>query len=238
MNDSRTITGLLAGNHSVGLLDVASTCVVSDQNPRTINVPAGGASQTNFAITCTAPANQPPTANFTPNCNGLDCSFTSTSSDPDGTITSQQWNFGDGTTGSGASPSHHYNAANTYQVTLTVRDNGGLTDVLSKDVVVSQPPVFDQPPIVDAGSEESVLLALSYPLKGASFTDPDHDGPWTVSINWGDGSSPSTFPMGTEGSISRSHTYVLGTFTIRVTVTDFHGNSAFAEKVLHVLQIL
>src|SRR5207249_11882098 len=61
-NGSVTFNALTAGDHSVGLTDVASNCVVSGQNPRTINVPAGGTPQTNFTITCSAPANQPPTA--------------------------------------------------------------------------------------------------------------------------------------------------------------------------------
>jgi PKD repeat protein len=237
MNDTRTITGLLAGNHSVGLLDVATTCVVSGQNPRTVNVPAGGATQTNFAITCTAPANLPPVAAFTPSCNFLDCSFTSTSSDPDGTITSQQWNFGDGTTGSGASPSHHYTAANTYKVTLTVTDNGGATDVLSKDVVVTEPPVFNQPPVVTAGLDQHPLVGLVFNLDGASFSDPDHDGPWTVTIDWGDGTSPRTFPMASEGTISGSHSYAglaLTQYTLTVTVVDAHGNRSSASKKVTV----
>jgi len=237
MNDSRTITGLLAGNHSVGLLDVASNCVVSAPNPRTVNVPAGSATQTNFVITCSAPANLPPTAAFTPSCNFLDCSFTSTSSDPDGTITSQQWDFGDGSTGSGASPSHHYNAANTYRVTLTVTDNGGLTDVLSKDVVVTQPPVFNQPPVVNAGTDpQSVLVGLLFRLDGASFTDPDHDGPWTVTIDWGDSSQPLTF-QANEGPINGSHSYTgvaLTEYTLTVTVVDAHGNRNSASKKVKI----
>ena len=50
------------------------------------------------------------------------------SSDPDGTITSYQWNFGDGRTGTGPTPTHTYSLAGDYTVTLTVTDNGALTD--------------------------------------------------------------------------------------------------------------
>src|SRR5439155_195659 len=85
-NGSVTFRGLTPDNHSVSLSDVATNCAVSGQNPRTVAVTAGNTTQTNFTITCNPPPNQPPTANFTPDCNGLDCSFTSTSSDPDGTI--------------------------------------------------------------------------------------------------------------------------------------------------------
>jgi len=236
VNGSVTYNGLTAGNHPVGLSDVASNCVVSGQNPRTVAVSAGNTAQTSFAVTCTAPANQPPTAAFTASCNALDCTFTSTSSDPDGTIATQQWNFGDNTTGSGASPSHHYNAAGTYTVTLTVTDNGGATNVLFKDVAVTQPPPFNQPPVVTAGGDQDVLIGAGFTLQGASFSDPDHDGPWTVTINWGDGTTPTTFGAA-EGSIPGSHTYgtlLPATYPLTITVVDGHGNVGSGTKTVRV----
>src|SRR5438874_9374525 len=39
--------------------------------------------------------NQPPTAAFTASCPTLTCSFTDQSSDPDGTIATWDWDFGD-----------------------------------------------------------------------------------------------------------------------------------------------
>ncbi len=43
--------------------------------------------------------------------------------DSDGYITSYEWDFGDGSTGSGIAPNHAYSSAGTYNVTLTVWDN-------------------------------------------------------------------------------------------------------------------
>ncbi len=49
----------------------------------------------------------------------------SASSDPDaGQTLSFSWNFGDGNSGTGATPSHTYAAAGNYIVSLTVTDNG------------------------------------------------------------------------------------------------------------------
>ncbi|HEX2307266.1 MAG TPA: PKD domain-containing protein [Jatrophihabitantaceae bacterium] len=70
--------------------------------------------------------NQLPTASATGGCTGQTCDFDGTnSSDPDGSIASYAWDFGDGTTGTGATPTHHYNQAGTYTVSLVVTDNRG-----------------------------------------------------------------------------------------------------------------
>jgi PKD repeat protein len=67
----------------------------------------------------------------------------SQSSDPDGTITSYSWDFGDGTTGTGVSVSHSYTAAGTFVAKLTVSDDKGKSSSSTKSIVASsstQPP--------------------------------------------------------------------------------------------------
>jgi subtilisin family serine protease len=82
--------------------------------------------------------NDPPAAAFTYACSGLECSFDGTgSSDPDGTIASFTWDFGDGGTASGSAAGHPYSTAGTYKVTLTVTDERGAADTESKAVTVS-----------------------------------------------------------------------------------------------------
>ena len=85
-----------------------------------------------------------PTANFTYTsvCQGNPTQFTSTSTtNPSGQqIQSYTWNFGDGQTGSGATTSHTYASAGTYQVTLTVSCGGHCTSQITHPVVVSGPP--------------------------------------------------------------------------------------------------
>ncbi len=53
----------------------------------------------------------------------------SASTDPDGTITSYAWNFGDGATGTGSVIWHQYASVGSFAVTLTVTDNLGASTV-------------------------------------------------------------------------------------------------------------
>ncbi len=81
--------------------------------------------------------NLPPTASFTYGCDGLTCTFDGTSSwDSDGFVTSHQWDFGDGGTGSGATTAHTYAAAGEFLVTLTVTDDDGASAVSTHTVGV------------------------------------------------------------------------------------------------------
>jgi len=81
--------------------------------------------------------NAAPTANFTFTTSGLTATFADASTDSDGTIASRVWSFGDGGTATTAAPSHAYAAAGSYNVTLTVTDNGGATGSVTKLVTVA-----------------------------------------------------------------------------------------------------
>src|SRR5206468_718491 len=99
---------------------------------------SGGTGSTSQSVTVT-PSNQPPTAAFTRSCTGLACSFTSTSSDPDGSVASWSWTFGDGATSTAQNPPHTYAAGGTYSVGLAVTDNQGATNSTSQLLTVVAP---------------------------------------------------------------------------------------------------
>ncbi|MCV2395822.1 PKD domain-containing protein [Actinotalea sp. M2MS4P-6] len=155
--------------------------------------------------------NDPPTAAFTATPGLLSVAVDgSASSDPDGTVVSYAWTFGDGGTATGATASHDYAAGGSYPITLTVTDDLGATDTLSQVVDVPEPP--NQAP---TASFSSSVTDLTVTLDGSSSTDPDGT---VVSYLWdlGDGS--------TDTGATTSHTYAAGgTYTVELTVTDNDG---------------
>jgi hypothetical protein len=89
---------------------------------------------------------------------------------------------------------------------------------------------------VNAGSDETAVTGLLFSERW-SFTDANHNGPWTYTINWGDGSTTSG-TVTSEGSFSTGHKYVTllpRSYTIRITVRDAAGASASDTKVVSVL---
>ena len=119
--------------------------------------------------------NVPPTASFTFNCTDLACTFNGTaSSDPDGSIASYSWDFGDGNGSTAASPSHSFAASGDYSVSLTVTDNEGATGGTSQTVSVSdgsQPPPAAE--IVLTGTRASNGGTITLNWTGATTANVD-----------------------------------------------------------------
>ncbi|GAB3669833.1 hypothetical protein GCM10027589_38050 [Actinocorallia lasiicapitis] len=105
------------------------------------NALAAGVISQHYAVGSGAQApNQLPTAAQTSSCTFLECAFdASGSTDPDGSIVSYAWDFGDGSTGTGATPSHTFPAGGTYNVQVTVTDDKGGTNGKLKTVTVNAP---------------------------------------------------------------------------------------------------
>ncbi len=94
-------------------------------------------------VTITEVANQPPTASFTVSCASLECTFTNTSTDADGTIASYAWDFGDPTSPDNTStvedPVHvyTYTELTSVTVTLTATDDDAEAGSTTQEFTVS-----------------------------------------------------------------------------------------------------
>jgi DNA/RNA endonuclease G (NUC1) len=144
--------------------------------------------------------------------------------DPNGTIASFAWDFGDGGSGTGETVTHVYAQDGSYTARLTITDSDGLTDTAT--VVVN---VTNVVPVVGAVPDASVNVGAAYTLS-ASFTDPGADA-WTATVNWGDGSAPSSVGL-TGRSFSLTHTYATADlYTVTVTIADDDSSTARTHSV-------
>lgn len=177
---------------------------------------------------------QPPLALATgpaaPIAEGGEASFSAAGSvDPNGSIVSYAWDFGDGGSGTGATATHVYAQDGTFSARLTITDNDGLTDSVVVPVTV-----VNVVPVVSAVPDGGVNVGEAYTVSG-TFTDPGADA-WTVTVDWGDGSAPNTLAV-TSRSFSLSHTYATADlYTVTVTVADDDSTTSRTHSVTVVQQ--
>ncbi len=164
------------------------------------------------------PTNQPPTAAFTGSCALLSCSVDAAgSSDPDGSIASYSWNWGDGTTTSGATSSHAYTVAGSYPVTLTVIDNAGTPTTVSHVLIAERPPNI-------APSAAFTVSCNNFDCATNSSGSADPDGVIAGYLwNWGDGTTST-------GADAPHHYLSPGSRTVTLTVTDDRAATATATR--------
>ena len=177
-----------------------------------------------------APANLPPVADANGPYSGTvgtPVTFDgSGSTDPDGnnTIASYAWDFGDGASGTGVNPTHTYGAPGSYTVTLTVTDDGGLTDTASSSANIG---AGNAPPIADANGPYSGTVGIAVTFNGSASTDPDGT---IVAYDW-------TFGDGNTGTgVNPTNTYAAaGIYTVTLTVTDDGGLTDTATSTASIV---
>ncbi len=189
-----------------------------------------GTAITSIQIVVDPPANQIPVAMITAPATGtagmpvtLDGSG---STDTDGTIVSYDWDFGDTMIGTGMSTTHTYATPGTFTVTLTVTDDAGATNSVMTDIIVTvgAPPGNIPPAAMISGPTTGTEgMAVTFDASGSL----DLDG-MIVSYDWDLGDTM------TATGISVTHTYTVGVYTVKLTVTDDTGatNSAMMDIVI------
>ncbi|MBN1306545.1 MAG: S8 family serine peptidase [Chitinispirillaceae bacterium] len=182
------------------------------------------------ALDYSAVPNTPPEANAGGPYEGtedIDVNFDgSGSGDAEGDPLTYSWDFGDGSTGSGVSPSHAYAAGGEYAITLIVND--GKENSTPSTTIANITEVND-PPVADAGPDRSAVVDDAVQFDGSASYDID--GP-IVSYAWdfGDGETAT-------GAIV-SHTYaVAGNYTVTLTVADDLGETAEDIAIVTVAEL-
>ena len=119
--DGATETGSAVTHTYDALATYAVTCTVTDAN--------GDAGTCTLEVEVTSTPNQRPICDisYDPARSLVDeaITFSSNASDPDGTVASVDWDFGDGGTASGEAATHAYAGRGVYTVVCTVTDDQG-----------------------------------------------------------------------------------------------------------------
>jgi len=172
--------------------------------------------------------NVPPIANFSwdplsPSTADL-INFTDLSYDTDGVLVNWSWDFGDGNISFDINPFHNYSDDGVYIVNLTVVDDDGAFDTLTKNItILNVLPIanFSWDPLSPSTADLINFTDLSY----------DTDG---VIVNW-------SWDFG-DGNISFNQNPLYsyadnGTYTINLTIQDDDGEINFISKIIIITNI-
>jgi len=162
-------------------------------------------------------SSMPPVANFsgTPSTVNVGGSVTFTDLSTN-TPTSWSWNFGDGNSSSIQNPSHTYNTAGIYTVSLTATNtNGSDTETKTNYITVNT-----------SGSEPMAAFTANHTtiieVGTINFSDQSTNTPTSWSWNFGDGE--------TSNSQNPLHSYTtLGSYTVSLTVSNSYGSDTVTK---------
>ena len=117
------------------------------------------------------------------------------SSDPDGDVLTFEWDFGDGTTGTGIRPNHLYEKIGNFTVVLTVSDDGELSSVAQTWVLVS----IRTYSVEFKLNQATIPLLAGYTSESATSTET-HVYPYNLTnvnynLQWEEDETSDNFPL-------------------------------------------
>jgi len=165
-----------------------------------------------YELANNAPASIGPMADFTYEDT---IQFTGEATDSDGDeIVAWHWDFGDGNTSDEQNPTHRYPNGGTFEVTLTVTDERGITGSVTKTIEVEGPP--NEPPTIEEITADPENPAEDQDVQfGAVVSDPDQPAATAFTYAWDFGDET------TSATAAPVHSYAEdGSYTVTLTVTD------------------
>ena len=147
--------------------------------------------------------------------------------DPDGSIVSYEWDFGDKSTSTDAAPTHIYRKLGNFTVTLTVTDDDGNSTQNSTYVVITRtlnyPP---DKPLINGSTKGSVNVDYNFTIQS---TDSDDDK-IKYSIDWRDNKEITITGLLTNGTATTVfHNWTKpDVYTIKVYAID--DKDTYSEK--------
>jgi len=194
---------------------------------------ASGSISNVVSVTALGGGDTPPTAGFTffpssPIVN-QGVQFADASVDPDGTVVSWAWDFGDGSTSLTANPAHTFTAAGDFAVQLEVRDDNGSAANVSRVVSVIASGGGNVAPVADFTF--SPLLPTVNQTVAFADASTDADGTM-VSWAWDFGDGVGSSASGPVHAFTAA-----GDYLVRLTVRDDGGLEASTSRLVTVIDL-
>ncbi len=162
-------------------------------------------------------------ANDSPTALGSLTHFTATLTA--GSNVTYAWDFGDGATGSGATPAHTYATAGTYTAIVTATNGAGRSTATTTAYVTSNP-------IANAGPDQTVRTGKPVTLDGSASHDPGNFLPLTY--HWQQAGGP-TVTLSNENNVTATFTAPIITQTLTLTfeliVTNTQSIASVPDRV-------
>ncbi len=182
------------------------------------------------SITVNWAGNIRPYSDFISSSTGLVTTFDSSlSHDPDGTISTYEWNFGDGTTGTGPNPTHTFPADGLYFVQLKVTDNNGAyrTKTRGASVTSSSGPTVSISNL-DIKTFNEIGSDVVFSLSSGVFVSDDR----TISIFHNDEALTANDYTISGGSITIPNLLVEGKNTLELVASDTNNNHIYYSNYI------
>lgn len=149
----------------------------------------------------------------------------SASKDGDGNIVSWDWDFDDGTTGTGETVSHTFSEPGFYQVSLTVTDDDGATNTTTVQSDIGRASIPPSKPELKLPPDMPLELNTTYSFHVVS-TDEDNDD-IKYEFDWGDGTTfTSDFVSNNTKKIVNHSWPNAGRYIVSVTAIDKSNSSS------------
>lgn len=124
------------------------------------------------------------------------------------------WDFGDGQSGAGQTATHVYSSAGSYTAKVTATDSANATGSVTVGITVTSGSSLTIAATASPTSSAHAPLTVTFSCSASGGT-----APYSYLWDFGDGASST--------EANTTHTYnSVGTFTAKVIVGDFNGNTA------------
>ncbi len=150
------------------------------------------------------------------------------SMDPDGNITSYDWDFDDGKTATGVNVSHAFNADGTYNVRLIVTDNDNKKDTVFKDIsIITNPPDIPVMSLVTPLSKDEVKISW--------LPSDDPTAAYRIYISNSDALNDFTLLADTNELVKGTTEYIANidlndkSYNLKITAVNSAGESDFSD---------